>query len=232
MNDERAGNETAPPLVLDVDGTMTRPDGGIDPRIIDPLREWPAPVVVATGKAFPYPIALCGFLDIPENVIAETGGITYADGEVRVNGDGEAARAVAEEFVAAGYDLGWGEVDLVNRWRETEVAINRTAPREPLEEIAARHGQEVVDTGYAYHVKDPAISKGLGLETVADALGVAPGAFVAVGDSANDVSTFEVAGQSFAVANADEAGLTAADEVTDGAYADGLLEVLGRVSGR
>ena len=219
-----------PPLALDVDGTMTRPDGGgLDPRIFDPLREWPAPVVIATGKSFPFPIGLCGFIGMPENVIAETGGVTYANDEVRINGDGETARAVAREYVEAGYDLGWGRADLVNRWRETEVAVAIDRPLDPLESIAARHGQEVVDTGYAYHIKDPAISKGLGLETVAESLGTAPEAFVAVGDSANDVSTFEVAGRSFAVANADDAARGAADEVTEGAHADGLLEALDRL---
>lgn len=236
---ESDGNDSAtpdaatslPPLALDVDGTMTRPDGGrgLDPRIFDRLREWPAPVVVATGKAFPYPIGLCGFVGIPENVIAETGGVTHAAGEVRINGDGAAARAVAQEYVEAGYDLGWDGTDLVNRWRETEIAVAIDQPLEPLEAIAARHGQEVVDTGYAYHVKDPAISKGVGLETVAESLDLAPEAFVAVGDSANDVSTFEVAGLSFAVANADEAARVAADEVIDGAHADGLLEALDRL---
>lgn len=41
-----------PPLILDIDGTLTRPDGwGIDPRIFDPIREWDAPVVIATGSS-------------------------------------------------------------------------------------------------------------------------------------------------------------------------------------
>ena len=233
-SDERATPDIPPstplpPLALDVDGTMTRPDGGLDPRVFNVLREWPAPVVVATGKSFPYPIALCGFIGMPENVIAETGGVTHANDEVRINGDGEAARAVAQEYVEAGYDLGWGATDLVNRWRETEVAVAMDQPLEPLEAIAARHGQEVVDTGYAYHIKDPAISKGLGLETVAESLGLVPDTFVAVGDSENDISTFEVAGRSFAVANADEGARAAADDITNGAHADGLLEALDRL---
>jgi len=44
------------PIVLDIDGTLTRADGepGIDPRVFEPLRTWPEPVVVATGKAFPF----------------------------------------------------------------------------------------------------------------------------------------------------------------------------------
>lgn len=219
-----------PPLALDVDGTMTRPEGdGLDPRIFDPLRSWPAPVVVATGKSFPYPVGLCHFLGVPERVIAETGGIVYADETLRTPGDGTAARNVAEAYREAGYSLGWQGTDTVNRWRETEIAVARSQPREPLERIAAEHGLEVVDTGYAYHVKAPDVSKGRGLATMADLLDVDPAEFVAVGDSENDVSLFERAGRSFAVANADAAAKGAATEVLEYEHANGLLAVLDRI---
>jgi len=215
-----------PPLALDIDGTMTRPDDSIDPRFFDVLPEWDAPVVLATGKSFPYPVSLCHFLTIPQNVIAENGGVVLARGDLTTNGDGEAARRVAEEFVAAGYDLGWGAPDLINQWRETELAVARDQPLGPLEEIAAEHGQEVVDTGYAYHVKSPGVKKGTGLQSVADLLGLDPATFVAVGDSENDVSTFGVAGESYAVANADAKAKDAADVVLDESYSAGALAVL------
>ncbi|NHN48732.1 phosphoglycolate phosphatase [Halostella sp. JP-L12] len=220
-----------PPLALDIDGTLTRPDGGIDPRTFDAIRDWPADVVVATGKSFPYPVALCQFVGIEERVIAENGGVVCTRDEVSVEGDREAARAVAEEFVTLGHDLGWGDADLINRWRETEIAVRRTAPLEPLEELAADHGLTVVDTGYAYHVKSPVVSKGAGLEAICDLLGHDPEDFVAVGDSENDVSTFATVGRSFAVANADDAARTAADEITDGAHAAGFLEAIEAVRG-
>jgi len=220
----------APPLALDIDGTLTRPDGGIDPRAFDAIRDWPADVVVATGKSFPYPVALCQFVGIEERVIAENGGVVCTRDDVSVVGEPEAARAVAEEFVALGHDLGWGDADLVNRWRETEVAVRRTAPLEPLEELAADHGLTVVDTGYAYHVKSPDVSKGAGLEALCESLPHDPADFVAVGDSENDVSTFERAGRSYAVANADAAATAAADAITDGAHGEGFLEALESVS--
>ncbi|WP_226007616.1 HAD-IIB family hydrolase [Natrinema salinisoli] len=219
-----------PPLVLDIDGTLTRPQGwGIDPRVFDPLREWEAPVVVATGKAFPYPVALCHFVGIPELVVAENGGVVYTGDDVFFTADREAARAVTEEYRAAGYDLGWGPEDTVNRWRETEIAVNLEQPIDPLREIAATHGLEVIDTGYAYHVKDADPNKGEGIETIADHVDVDLADCVAVGDSINDVSTFEAVGRSFAVANADEAAKAAADEVLEEVHADGTLAVLERV---
>jgi len=214
------------PLVLDIDGTMTRPDDSVDPRFFDVLPEWDAPVVVATGKAFPYPVALCHFMYLEQNVIAENGGVVLARGEVSLNGDGEAARRVAEEYVAAGHDLGWGPAALTNRWRETEVAVARDQPLGPLEEIAAEHGLEVVDTGFAYHVKSAGIEKGRGLKSVAALLDRDPAEFVAIGDSENDVSTFGVAGEAYAVANADAKAKRAADVVLDESYSEATLGVL------
>ncbi|GAA0231158.1 HAD hydrolase family protein [Haladaptatus pallidirubidus] len=215
-----------PPLVLDIDGTMTRPDDSIDPRFFDLLPDWEAPIVVATGKAFPYPVALCHFLQIPQNVIAENGGIVLVDDEITRNGDGESAFHVAEEYEADGYELGWGDIDLTNRWRETEIAVQRDQPLGPLSELASEHGLEVVDTGFAYHVKSSGVSKGQGLKAVAKLLDRDPEEFVAVGDSENDVSTFGVVRESYAVANADEKAKRAAGTVVDESYSEGTISVL------
>ncbi|MFC6798880.1 phosphoglycolate phosphatase [Haladaptatus sp. DYSN1] len=218
-----------PPLVLDIDGTLSRADRSLDERVFPVIRGWDAPVVIATGKALPYPVGLCDFIGIPIRVIAENGGVVAAEGLLEHLGDREGAQAVADEYVEAGYDLGWGKPDFVNRWRETEVAVSLDSPKEPLYEIAERHGLEVVDTGFAYHVKDTEMSKGKALTVAAAHLGLDPEDFVAIGDSENDVSTFEVVGRSFAMANADEKAKAAADSVTDGAYGDGFLEAIDQI---
>lgn len=220
------------PLAVDIDGTLSRADRSLDPRILDVLRTYEAPIVIATGKALPYPIALCSFIGTEECVIAENGGVAYVDDELHYLGDREAAEAVVEDYREAGYDLGWGSVDLVNRWRETEIAVQRDQPLDPLVEIAERHGLRVVDTGFAYHVHAPEMSKGAALEPVASALGFEPGDFAAIGDSANDVELFAEVGMSYAVGNADEQARRSADVVTAGAYADGFLEALDDLSGR
>ncbi|WP_430505781.1 HAD-IIB family hydrolase [Haloparvum sp. PAK95] len=218
-----------PPLVLDIDGTLTTPDHRLDSRAFELLPNWDAPVVLATGKSFPYPVALAHFLGLPETIIAENGGVVYADGRTEFTGDPEACWDAAETFIERGGDLGWGTKTTVNRWRETEVAASMDADEELLREAAAEHGQEVVDTGYAYHVKSPGVSKGVAFELLCDICEYDPGEFVAVGDSENDASTFATAGESYAVANADAAAREATDHVLEAGYMDGtaaLLEAL------
>lgn len=219
-----------PPLALDIDGTLTRPAGpGIDPRVFDPLRDWEAPVVLATGKAFPYPIALCHFIGIPEIVVAENGGVVHTGRETVYLGDREGPASAVAAYERAGHATGWGENDTVNRWRETEVAVNDDQPEEALRALVAEHGAEVVDSGYAFHVKSPDVSKGDGLELLADRLDLELDRFVAVGDSANDVETFAVVGRSYAVGNADAVAREAADECLEAVHADGTLSVLQRL---
>jgi phosphoglycolate phosphatase (TIGR01487 family) len=220
---------STPPLVVDIDGTITDDDRVVDPRVLPVLRAWPEPVVIATGKALPFPTALCDFAGLPTRVIAENGGLAaVADtDELHYLGDREAAQAVVDEYVAAGYDTGWPATAFVNYWRETEVAVAHEQPLAPLEAIAADHGLEVVDTGYAYHVKDPGMSKGRALETAAADMDRELSSFLAVGDSPNDVSTFEVVGDAVAVANADPPAMEAADRVTEASFADGFFEAIG-----
>lgn len=223
-----------PPLAVDIDGTLTDDDRALDPRVMEPLRSWAAPVVVATGKALPYPVALCEYLAIETRVIAENGGAVYLadDDRLEFTGDREAAARVIERYREAGHDLGWGEVDFTNRWRETELAVSREQPLDPLEDLAAEEGLRVFDTGFAYHVTGPDVDKGVGLARGADRLGRDPASFAVVGDSENDAAALEMAGTAIAVANADERAKAAADYVTDARFADGFLEALSIIEDR
>lgn len=220
--------EVAPPLAVDVDGTLTDETRAVDPRVVPVLRQWPATVAVATGKAFPYPVALCEFIGIEMRVIAENGGVVLAgrDGPLEFLGDAAGTRRFTEALADAGHDLGWGEIDLVNRWRETEVAVSRDVPRGVVDEAAEANGLSVVDSGFAYHVTSPDVDKGRGLVVLAEALGLDAGDFVAVGDSENDAPTFEAVGRAVAVGNADDRAKAAADYVTDADYGDGFLEAV------
>ncbi|UIO99119.1 HAD hydrolase family protein [Halobaculum sp. CBA1158] len=221
-----------PPLALDIDGTLTTPEHAVDPRVFHVLPAWPAPVVLATGKSFPYPVALCHFAGVPERVVAENGGVVCVDETVAIEGDADRIARAVDAFRERGGDLGWGAADTVNRWRETEVAASRTADETLLRAVADEFDLRFLDTGYAYHLTDPTVSKGSALETAAATLGVDPAEFVAVGDSMNDASTFEVAGESYALANADETARSAADRTVEAGFMDGTIEVLSGIVDR
>jgi len=217
-----------PPLVVDIDGTLTDESRAVDSRVFPVLAEWPEPVVIATGKAMPYPIGLCEFTGIDYTVIAENGGVVFVEetGELQLAGDHEACLTVADAYRELGHELGFGEIDLANRWRETEVVVDLDQPVEPLERLAEEVGLVVLDTGFAYHVTDPSVDKGTGLEAVCAELDREPEEFLAVGDSENDAEAFEVAGEAVAVANAQQVAKERADRVTDASYADGFLEAV------
>lgn len=215
-----------PPLALDIDGTLTTPSGQIDPRVFERLPAWDAPIVVTTGKSFPYPVALCHFLGLSEYVVAENGGVVHVDGVTEIRADSSGPTQAAQAYRdRGGYDP-WGPDSTVNRWRETEVAFPMDADESLLREVAADRGVDVVDTGFAYHVTPTETQKGDGLSTVCEVLEFEPSEFVAIGDSENDVSTFEVARESYAVGNADERAQAAANRVLTEEYATGVLAVL------
>jgi phosphoglycolate phosphatase (TIGR01487 family) len=217
----------APPIAVDIDGTLTRANGrGIDPSVFSALREWPAPVVIATGKAFPYPVALSEFIGLEPRVVAENGGVVVAGGQVRHTGDPAAIDQFAAALRDAGIDPGWDDANLANRWRRTELAVRNDRPLDRLTDIAGEHGLDVVDSGYAYHVKSPDVTKGRGLAAVAEAIGTTADAFAAIGDAANDVPMFEEAGIAMAVGNAAESAVSAADRQVAETHADGLLAAL------
>lgn len=220
--------DSLPPLMVDIDGTLTNDERAVDPRVFPILRRWPDSVVVATGKAMPFPVALCEFLGIEPYLVAENGGVVLVGrDDFIIEGARDAASTVLERYRSEGYSTGWGPAELPNRWRETELVVSRESPLEPLQRIAAEVGLEVVDTGYAYHVKSTAVSKGTGLTALADALGVSTADFVAIGDSENDAAAFDLVDHAIAVANADERARSTADHVTSASFADGFLEAVG-----
>lgn len=220
--------ESLPPLAVDVDGTLTGPDRALDPRVMPVCAAWPAPLVVATGKSTPFPVGLCEFFGRDPLVVAENGGVVVVGptGSVYFEGDPAAAQQVLEAYREQGHTTGWSDANLVNRWRETELAVSRESPLDPLRSLAREHSLTVVDTGYAYHVKSPHVSKGAGLRTLADDIDVEPAKFAAVGDSENDAPAFEVVDRAVAVGNADDTAQSAADHVTDATHAEGFLEAV------
>jgi HAD-superfamily hydrolase, subfamily IIB len=218
---------TAPPIAVDIDGTLTDATGRLGAPVIDALAGWPAPVIIATGKAMPYAVALCYFCQIDETVIAENGGISLVAGQRQVHTDEDVTAAATEALRKLDPTLGWGRgYDTINAWRETEVAVGLEMDRAAVDAVAAEFDLRVLDTGFAYHLTSRQVSKGDALGHVTEVLDIALEDVVAIGDSENDVSMFECVGESFALANADSPAKAAASHVIGSHHHAGFLEVL------
>ena len=218
------------PIALDIDGTLTRPDNdSLDPRVFEIIPQWDGVVVIATGCALPIPLALSYFLGRARYIVAENGGIVHTTDDIVVRGDKERLQAAVRDFKNRGGTVCWTGDIPVNRWRKTEFVVGRSADSELLNEIADNHNMSVLDTGIAYHLTIQSIDKASGLSTISNYLDINASDFVAVGDSENDKEMLSVAGESYAVANADNSAKAAADFVTDGKAMDGTIEALKRV---
>ena len=163
-----------PPLAIDIDGTMSREDRSIEGRIFDALRSWDGTIVVATGKAVPYPIALCEYIGIDILVVAENGGVIVHNNDLIPTYDLSPLRDFDKAFRGDGHDYGWPGSDLVNRWRQTEIAASHSVSLDLLKKYASQFDLSVVDSNYAYHIGPSGVDKGVGLRVISKRLGLNP----------------------------------------------------------
>lgn len=218
------------PIAIDIDGTMSREDRSIEGRVLDYLRRWEGTIVIATGKALPYPIALCEFIGINILVVAENGGVIVHENDIILTHDTSSLLEFDRVFRGEGYNYGWPGSDLVNRWRLTEIAASHDVSLELLKQYADPFELDIVDSGYAYHIISRGINKGVGLKAISDRLHLSVSDFISIGDSENDIPLFLTTGDSYAVSNAPPNVQAAAKHVTSLPNASGLLEVLTSLS--
>jgi len=127
---------------------------------------------------------------------------------------------------ASGHFPGLEQLDA--RYRLSELAFRRTIDVERARKILDEEfpGLEVIDTKFALHLKHKSVNKGTGLVEVARRMGLRPEEFAALGDSANDIHMFNVAGMGLAVGNATPEIKAAAGYVAQRPYGEGAAEAL------
>ncbi len=162
-------------------------------------------------------------------VIAENGGIV-TDYKARViSGNVEACRIAARAVEHTG-KFNLKRLDVAER--VTEVAYSRDtltdADVASFRRIVAECCPEVtvVDSGFALHIRDIHVNKGIGLTKIAELLTIPLNEFAAFGDSENDVEMLRAAGTGIAVGNADEMAKAAADYVSENRHGLGVIEGL------
>jgi len=223
-------------LVTDVDGTITVGGREVDLEAVSCIRMLErrgVKVILASGNSYPVLMGLKLYLGVSGPVIAENGGVIGSGKELKVIGDGRRSRSalglVLKKFEGEIYES-WQ-----NRFRFSDYAVHVKSPsrRESLIANIRRlledngfHDVEVVDSKVALHIHTIGVSKGNGLRTLMEELGIGPESVIAVGDSEVDLSMFEIAGYKVAVGNADPKLKEAADYVTKEREGTGFVEAV------
>ncbi|HEY9206799.1 MAG TPA: phosphoglycolate phosphatase [Candidatus Methanoperedens sp.] len=209
-------------VAVDVDGTITYSDRSLDCRAVEALRGLEAPVVIATGNILCFARAVSKLVGTGGIVIAENGGVVECG---RVEYDiaymdkcEEAFRFLNEHFTLERVDP---------ELRKTEIGLRRNFDVERAKELMREFPElEMVDTGFAVHIKSKKINKGTGLRRVAGLMGLDTKDFVAMGDSPNDIELLKASGFGVAVGNANPTLKEVADMVTVEEHGAGVAEAV------
>lgn len=212
--------------MADIDGTLTDMRRHISTDAIIAIRKLPIPVVLATGNVICFVRAASKLIGASDAMIGENGGVIQAgyDSKPVMLADIEECRRAAAMLQKHFPHM----EQLDARYRMSELALRRTIDVQEASELLEKEypNLEIVDTRFALHLKHKSVNKGTGLVKVASAMGLEPENFAALGDSANDLHMFKVAGMGLAVGNATPDVKAAADYVAQKPYGEGAAEAL------
>ena len=117
-------------------------------------------------------------------------------------------------------------------YRITEIGLRRNFDvKKAMKLLMGFPELDIVDTGFAVHIKSRCINKGTGLKRLAELMGISARDFVAIGDSPNDIEMLKVSGFGVAVGNAHPDVKKAANMVTRGEHGAGVSEAIQYISG-
>lgn len=213
-------------VVIDIDGTLTDEKRRLSCEAVEVVRNMKIPVILASGNILCFVKCASKLIGASDIMIAENGGVISMgyDGPVYVKGDKERCKN-AFHFLNQHLEL----EELDGALRKSEVALRRNFDIKAARDILVMegiHDIEIVDTGFAVHIKTTKVNKGTGLAQVAELMKTDLKDFAAIGDSANDIEMLKTAGLGFAVANAHPDLKDVADHVTSYPYGKGAIEAL------
>lgn len=214
-------------IVVDIDGTITYSDRSIDCRAVNALRGVNVPVVIATGNVLCFARAASKLVGTGGFIIAENGGVVECG---IVESDTSHIKMCEEAFDALNRHFPLERLDPDNRI--TEIGLRRNFDVEKARHILMEFPElDIVDTGFAVHIKSRMINKGTGLKRLAELMGISARDFVAIGDSPNDIEMLQASGLGVAVGNAHPELKKVADMITIGEHGAGVAEAIEYISG-
>lgn len=213
-------------VALDVDGTLTDDSRRLSPRALAAVRrleEAGIAVMLCTGNALCVAKTLATYLGCTGPLVCEGGGVVEYRGVVKALASREAALRGMEALKSRFGPL--IEESWTNKYRLVDAAFTSKLDFATLSEaLRGVEGVKLTYTGFAYHVVDASIDKGVGLREASSMLGVGLDSVAAVGDSDVDEPMLRLAGLGVALGNAPKRLKEAADLVVEGPDGEGLAD--------
>ena len=210
-------------IAIDIDGTLTGEDRRLDCVAVEAIRKLSIPVVFVTGNVICFASAASKLVGTSGEVIAENGGV------VKLNFDGEEVILGDKKICLAAYDhlKDLLDIEMIDmRYRKSEVALKRGFDVGSARDLLKDFNVDIVDSGFAVHIKKKGINKLTGLSYVSERRGWDLEKTVAIGDSRNDAEVIRGVGFGIAVGNAEEDLKEIADYATLKDHGEGVVEAL------
>ena len=210
-------------IAIDIDGTLTGEDRRLDCVAVEAIRKLSIPVVFVTGNVICFASTASKLVGTSGEVIAENGGV------VKLDFDGEEVILGDKKICLAAYDhlKDLLDIEMIDmRYRKSEVALKRGFDVGSARDLLKDFNVDIVDSGFAVHIKKKGINKLTGLSYVSERRGWDLGKTVAIGDSGNDAEVIRGVGFGIAVGNAEEDLKEIADYVTLKDHGEGVVEAL------
>ena len=220
-------------IVADVDGTLTDEKGIINSltvKTLEELRSNGLEVILASGNGYPMLVSLAYYLPVKRYVIAENGGVIGFGREIKVLGDPSKALKAREVILKELSDYVYESWQ--NRFRIVDLAFQAKKGytleliKKKIEELLSGWDVSVKNSGWAVHVVDSRVNKGVGLAETCKFLDISYDEVIAIGDSETDIPLFRKSGYSIAVANAPPELKRIADTVVAESYFKGFIKAV------
>ena len=213
-------------VAIDIDGTITDDQRLLSPEAVEAVGRLNAlaEVILVTGNVHCFSRAAAVLLGTSKTFIAENGGVvSWGEGEMELLSDPaicqEAYRRLKEVYPLKKKD---------SRYRITDLVVEASFDLEEAGSLLESWGipADLIDSGFAVHIKDRKIDKGRALAKVMDRLGLSREEVAAVGDSKSDLPMFRVAGFRASVANAVPELKDESDYVSDQDFGPGFYDIV------
>jgi phosphoglycolate phosphatase (TIGR01487 family) len=216
-------------VALDIDGTITDDKRLLSPPAVEAVSRLNsrAQVILVTGNVHCFTRAAAVLLGTSRTFIAENGGvISWGEGDLELLSDPsicqEAYLRLKEVYPLTRMDSRYRMTDLVV---ESNFNVAEAASRLRAWGLEA----DLVDSGFAVHIKDQRVDKGRALAKVMERLGLRREEVAAVGDSISDLPMFRVAGFRASVANGVSELKKESDYVAISEFGVGFCEIVAQM---